>query len=191
MNKIIFLVSIIILDLFLYNYLNSINISKKAYNYNFDNNYVLIQTDDIILNNKEELNFDNYFKIYSFVNKKYNVDINEAEIEIKIDDNIFITDYELIKPKVIKEKVYIETNKEINNTVVDTTNSNYFYVNNNYFEFPIDTDINYIRSILANNINTTYQTSIDYSMLNSSYVGQYSVFYICDKEKIEIIVSIV
>ena len=199
MRKLIILTILLLLaDIFLYKYLNSLRLEKKEFRFEVEDEKIIYQTSDIRLNEIKDFNFDNYFYVISFNNNSYRYEIDDEYIIVHIHpDKTYRFKYELIEPKVITETVFIEKPIEIQKPVyqeVENENyieSDYFYVDNDYFSFSLDTDLDDIRNILKSNIHTSYETDIDYSELNVSHVGQYKVVYSCSNEKIEIIIEIV
>ena len=189
-----------LLDISLFYYLSDINQKKKTLNYSIIDDVFLIQTKEIELNSIEEFNFNNYFKLISLIESNYKYEYDDSYVYITINRNInkFSFKYSLIKPEIIEKIVYVNSDNS-DNKIQENSNqlydvfyeeSDYFYVDSDYFSFPLETSLDEIRTILSSNINTTYQTSIDYSRLNVSQIGQYSVFYTTEKEIIEIIVEI-
>ena len=197
---IIVIVILLILNIVLFKYLL---ISKEytiPFKYTEENDYILFQIQDINLNTTEEFIFDNYFKILSFREIPYKYSFNDNSLLITIEDNVYNFIYQIIEPKVIEKVVYLVdekeniANKNINNRKQEEfnkqINEEYTYVDDSYFEYNVDTDLNIIRNDLMNNIHSSSKVSIDYSNLNTSCIGQYSVFYITNIEKIEIIIEI-
>lgn len=196
--KIFVIILLLITDYYLYSYFNSIEACRKTIQFEYKDVPILINTDDICLNNTDEFDFNNCFQIASFKNYVYKFNFNDNNLNIIFNNRNYTFPYKIIEPEVIKEVVYINNNSNSNintnsnNEVYedDNVDYNYFYVDSDYLSFDIDEDLNYIRQVLYANIHTTYETSIDYSNLNVSQYGQYSVFYVTELEKIEIIIEI-
>ena len=189
MKKIFIIIILLCLDLTLFLYLSNINKNRNTYIFKMPEIKYLIQLNDIKLNDIKEFDFDKYFSVIGF-NNEYVYTNDEEFIYISLDNiNEYKFKYELIKPEVIEKVIYRDV--EIPTVKEETVESSYFYVDSNRLEFSKDTDLDSIRSALINNLHTTYQTNIDYSRLNVSHIGQYSVFYISEIKKIEIIVEII
>ena len=189
MRKLILITILIILDITAYLYLGKILSNRKEYIYKEKENDILYQIDKLELNNIEDFDFDKYF-FTTCNNYLYSFDDNQ--LIVTINTNKYYFDYKIIEPEVVEKIVYkeIETEKNTNKIEADDCDE-MFYVDNDYLKFDINTDLDYIRNILINNLNTTKQVSIDYSRLNVSQIGQYSVIYNASDEKIEIIVEII
>lgn len=190
-------ITLLMLDVFLYRYLNLTMENKKPYLFIDSDIPLIYQTNDIELNKTNEFKFNNYFNIITFDTVSYRYEFKDDCLNIYLYPDLkYSFKYKTMKPEVIKETIYIEKEipVEITNTVSEideyTIEEDYFYVDNDYLYFDIDTDFDYIRQVLSNNIHTSYQTNIDYAKLNSSQVGQYEVIYSCENKKIEIIVEI-
>lgn len=193
-----FLIILICLDISLYRYLlNQIN-NKKAYVYENNDDVFVYQKRNLELDDINKFVFEDYFKILSFNDTKCKYDFDNDYLYIHINNNDYKFKYHLIEPKTIEKVVYVKEESNIT-TKDEIVNENYdlsieensfFYVDNEYFNYPLDTDLQIIRNDLMNNIHSSYQVSIDYSTLNTSYFGQYSVFYLAEDKKIEIIIEI-
>lgn len=199
MRKLIVIsIFLIFIDIFLYRYLMAINFDKKEYSFEIDDKQILYQICDIELNDISDFSFNNYFRLLSFGNETYRYDFKDNELYIYLVPNrTYGFKYKLIKPEVITETIYVEKPVEVVNNYKEEENNeeyiyeDYFYIDNSYISFELDTDLDVIRDILSKNIHTSYQTNIDYSDLNVSQVGQYSVVYRSDDKEIKIIVEIV
>lgn len=190
MKKLILIILLMLIDLILGYYLFTLNSDRKAFIYSLPDVQYLVQLEQVRLNSIEEFNFDNYFKIISFYNK-YSYSYDDNYIYINLDKNKeYRFKYEILEPEVIEKIVYKEVEKEVVKQD-DYVEQDFFYVNEDRLIFNKDTDLEIIRNELIDNIVTTQQTNIDYSRLNVSHVGQYSVFYIGEDSKIQIIVEIV
>lgn len=193
MKKYFIIIAILaILDLLCFNYLNNLEVNIKEYNLCFNLNPLLIQTKELIFKDINNFKFDQYFYIYSLNDYSLKYQFNDNNLLIKLNDNTYKFKYELEKPEVIEKIIYEQIKIPIQNETSDEYyEDDYFYVDSYELQFDINTDLQIIRDKLYENLNTTYQTSIDYSHVNVSQIGQYSVFYVTNDEKIEIFVKIV
>lgn len=178
-----------ILDIILMFYLKDIINSKLFYEYKMDDLYFIYQKDDIRLNSIDDFIFDNYFYIQSFNTINYQYKFNEDTFELKINKDIYHFNYSIIEPIIIEKTIYKDVEIEVEKKYEECVEE-YFFVNNDYLFFDLGTDFDYVRNEILNNINTTYETRIDYSQLNTSHIGQYKVKYIADDEILQIIVEI-
>lgn len=191
MKKYLYIIVILsILDIVFINYYRNIKNERKEYNLLINSNPILIQTKDIILKDINEFNINDYFYINSYKNYSIKYQFNDNQLVINLDNNEYKFDYLIEEPKLVEKIIYQEVEKPIVEQENVYAQEDYFYVNSDFLEFELNTDLDYIRQILYENINTTYQTSIDYSRLNVSQIGQYSVFYSTNDKKIEIFVKI-
>ena len=207
MKKLLFLCLFLLFsDILLLLYLNKISLDSKPYEYHFINDVFIAQIKDINIHSKDEFIFDNYFKTLSFSQKLYKYSFDEEYLKIILKNNYILNyKYNLLEPEIVEKIIYKENYVYQDNPSLDTSNissnnkplneycdsiENYFYVDNYFLTYPINYDLNSIRTDLINNLHTTYQTSIDYSELNTSESGTYSVIYISESDNIEIIVQI-
>lgn len=190
MRKIFIIAILAILDIYLYVYLNNLVLNRNIYELKLKEDNIIYQTSDIVLNDINEFKINNYFKFIG--NNNYKYEFKDDVLYICIDNKKYSFSYKINEPEVIEKIVYKE--KEIyndnNNQINEYEQPDYFYVNNDYLFFNLNEDLEIIRTKLINNLNTTVQASIDYSQLNVSQIGQYSVFYVTNDTKIEIIVEI-
>lgn len=191
MKKYIYILVILsILDVLLFVFYKNINKERTKYNIIINSEPILIQIKDIVLKDVNDFNINDFFYVYSYKDYSIKYQFDEKQLLIDLNNIKYSFDYQIEEPNVIEKVIYQEIEKPIIENNYDFVEEEYFHVNNEYLEFELDTDLDYIRQILYENINTTYQTSIDYSRLNVSQIGQYSVFYSTNDKKIEIFVKI-
>lgn len=183
---------LVAIDVALFYYLANLVDNQNAFEYKITNQPIVYQYKDIVLNDVDDFVFENYFKIINSSEKNYNYYFDDENLIIKISNNEYSIKYELTEPVVIEKVIYENSQNNINTTYDEYVYEEYdcFYVDNEYLFFDLGTSLDEIRQILLANINTTYETSIDYSRLNTSQIGQYEVFYVTKNEKIKIIVEI-
>ena len=190
MKKYIYILAILsILDVLLFAFYKNINKERTKYNIIINSEPILIQIKDIVLKDVNDFNINDFFYVYSYKDYSIKYQFDKKQLLIDLNNIKYSFDYQIEEPEVIEKVIY----QEIEIPIVENNyefEEEYFYVNNDCLEFELDTDLDYIRQILYENINTTYQTSIDYSRLNVSQIGQYSVFYSTNDKKIEIFVKI-
>ena len=190
MKKYIYILAILsILDVLLFAIYKNINKERTKYNIIINSEPILIQIKDIVLKDVNDFNINDFFYVYSYKDYSIKYQFDKKQLLIDLNNIKYSFDYQIEEPEVIEKVIY----QEIEIPIVENNyefEEEYFYVNNDCLEFELDTDLDYIRQILYENINTTYQTSIDYSRLNVSQIGQYSVFYSTKDKKIEIFVKI-
>ena len=196
---------LIIINIILFLYLNNLINNRFTYSFVYEDKPILVHNKNIELNNINEFDFNNYFKILTFNDQNYTYNFDDNNLIIIINDNKYKVNYNLFEPEIIERIVYVDNyidkpkykNKSPNNKINDTTaeevaiKNDYFYIDNNYFEFVLDTDLTTIVDVLTSNLHTTYVTKLDYSNLNVSQIGQYSVYYISENQKIEVLINIV
>lgn len=193
MKKLILAIFVLVaIDVALFYYLANLVDNQNAFEYKIINQPIVYQYKDIVLNDVDDFVFENYFKIINSSEKNYNYYFDDENLIIKISNNEYSIKYELTEPVVIEKVIYENSQNNINTTYDEYVYEEYdcFYVDNEYLFFDLGTSLDEIRQILLANINTTYETSIDYSRLNTSQIGQYEVFYVTKNEKIKIIVEI-
>lgn len=192
MNKrIIIIVVLAILDGMLLKYFQDIETNKKTFQFEYNDYPILVNTNSIQLNEINVFKFKNYFNILSFNETSYKYTFEENDINVLFNDNYYKFPYEIIKPEIITEVIYVENEaSNLNEDDYIYDYEEYFYVDNDYLQFNLDEDLSHIRQVLSNNIHTTYETNIDYSELNVSQVGLYSVYYSTNSQKIEIFIEI-
>ena len=191
MKKYIYILVILsILDVLLFVFYKNINKERTKYNIIINSEPILIQIKDIVMKDVNDFNINDFFYVCSYKDYSVKYQFDEKQLLIDLNNIKYSFDYQIEEPDVIEKVIYQEIDKPIIENNYDFVEEEYFYVNNEYLEFELDTDLDFIRQILYENINTTYQTSIDYSRLNVSQIGQYSVFYSTNDKKIEIFVKI-
>lgn len=184
------IILLIIINIFAYRYLIKIINTKNPYIYKEINEPILYQKGNIKIKNDDDFHFDNYFVLLNTNNKNITVDIQD-KIYIYLSNIKYEFNFERIEPEIIEKIIYKKdensnSKEQLENDVCEDV----FYVDSNYLCFSLETDFELIRQTLAKNIHTSYETTIDYSRLNVSAIGQYSVYYISEYKKIEIIIEI-
>ena len=183
-------------DIYLYKYYIKIENEKKVYEYKNNDLPLLYQKKDIILNNIEDFVFDDYFKILSFNDESYNYKFEDdvLKINIKNIDDTYEFKYELTKPKIIEKTVYKTVTEYIDGNSNDSS-FEYFQNDtkliNDYFSFPLGTDLGTIISTIGSQaIESDESVTCDYSSLNPYEIGLYSVNLYTNSEIYTIICEI-
>lgn len=185
-------ISLLCLNISAYYYLKYLLNNIKPFEYKFSNNVYLYQIKDIEIENINDFVFSDYFKLNSFNKNSYKYKFDEEYIYITLDNSKtcqFV--YTIKKPQIIEKVIYKEVENNNNGIDYEDNYENYMYIDNNVLEFSLNTSLDDIRQILKNNIHTTYETTIDYSRLNTSSIGDYIVTYNSDFENIDILIKIV
>lgn len=190
MKKIVILTILFTLDILLLIYLKQINENKIPFNYKDESKQILLNKKDLELNNINDFNFDEYFQVLTINKPKYSLNIND-NISITLNNKEYKFDFKIIEPEIIEKIIYENVPTSYENEDMKNKIDEYFYVENYYFEYVINTDIDKIAYDLSENVYSTNDIRIDYSRLNTSQIGQYSIFYLSNNEKIEIFVNII
>ena len=198
MKKLIFiLVALTMLDTYGVYYLSRLKNSKKDIQIEILDDNLLYQINNIVLNDINEFNFKKYFNTTSFNDLKIKYEFINEKLLVENNNMKYYFEYEINEPKIIEKTIIKEIEKNVyinddNSTYMpnDYIQDEYFYVNQEHMSFDLNTEFEYVKECLRNNINTTLETCIDYSHLNTSQIGQYTVKYIADEQEIEIIVEI-
>lgn len=178
--------------------------SKLALKVTLNNDPLIYQKRELILDDIESFNFDDYFTVLSNSNYRISYIFNENSIDISLNDKHYIYPYtirekekEIVTEYVIQE-VYIETPVS-----VDTNNSyehdviqyeeekDYLNIINSTLSFSSGTDLNDIIYSIQNNIDTNVRISVDYSSLNPNYPGDYIIYIYSDIGNNQILIKII
>ena len=189
---------------FSYTYLMETIDSKLALKVTLNNDPLIYQKRELILDDIESFNFDDYFTVLSNSNYRISYIFNENSIDISLNDKHYIYPYtirekekEIVTEYVIQE-VYIETPVS-----VDTNNSyehdviqyeeekDYLNIINSTLSISSGTDLNDIIYSIQNNIDTNVRISVDYSSLNPNYPGDYIIYIYSDIGNNQILIKII
>lgn len=183
-------------DIYLYKYYIKIENEKKVYEYKNNDIPLLYQKKDVVLNKIDDFVFEDYFKILSFNDESYNYKFEDdvLKINIKNIDDTYEFKYELIKPKIIEKTVYKTVTEYIDGNSNDSS-FEYFQNDtkliNDYFSFPLGTDLGTIISTIGSQaIESDESVTCDYSSLNPYEIGSYSVNLYTNSEIYTIICEI-
>lgn len=187
MRKLIILFFILLLiDISLFKYLDNLFKSLTEYQYLYRYKPLIYQNKDILLNDIDDFQIDDYFTI---------LDFNDNVVDYSFDDNntininfinypyIICYDYSIIEPKYITKTEYITEKIYVQDNYLDFKDEHIYY-QNDYYEFEIGTDLSYIIQIIKDDIESYTNVTCDYSKLNPYIPGEYEVFFYNDFEKI-------
>ena len=206
-----YILTIILLFLFIfasYAYLKQISVDAIPYTLKIIDNPLIYLKKELIIEDIESFDFDEYFHILSNNEFKYKYIFNADNLNIFINNNKYSYPYkikekekEIITEYIIQE-VYIEnSNNNHNNNNISIQSNNdtihsfdlepdYFYILNDYLSFPLGSDLSQIINEIQNNIDTNIRVSIDYSSLNPNSIGEYIIYIHSDSGTKSIIINI-
>ena len=211
MRKIIFLLfMLLILNALSFSYLYILNENRTVFSSFTYEKPLIIQNKELILDDIESFKLDDYFTILCNEQYSYKYEFNDESLIICLNYECFYYDYSLREPEIIEtiiekeviKEVYIntvnnqktekeESDNSINNEHGDYEYENdYFILKTDYCCFPCDTDLNTIIQEIQNYVETNKRITVDYSQLNPSQNGYYSVYFITNDAKYELIVEI-
>ena len=206
-----YLLIIILLFMFIfvgYAYLSQISVDAIPYVLKIIDNPLIYLKKELIIDDIESFDFDEYFQILSNNEFKYKYTFNADNLNIFINNNKYSYPYkikekekEIITEYIIQE-VYIENNSNNynNNNIPNQSNNDtihsfdlepdYFYILNDYLSFPLGSELSQIINEIQNNIDTNIRVSIDYSSLNPNSIGEYIIYIHSNNETKSIIINI-
>lgn len=202
MKKIFIILILLLLNYFSYHYLIILNKAYESFIPTQDD-FVLVQVNDIKLYDVEDFLFDDYFKVLSFsdysikdsfIENTYNLEITTSNIKKDYQFNVIFLEKEVIT-NIIKEYVYLDkeennnkNNSSANNTIINS--DTYFDVYQTSFQYVVNTSLQTIVSDIANSFECSEEVMIDYSSLNPNVEGEYSVTLLSSIKNISISVLI-
>lgn len=202
MKKLLIILILILLNYLSYRYLIVLNKAYKPF-IPIQDSFLLVQTKNIKIYDESDFIFDDYFKVLSFSNYSIKDKFIDNTYHLEITTSSIKKDYQFdvtfLEPEVIVNTIteYIYLDKEdkdtsSNNPTNNTINNNktYFDVYQTSFSYETNTSLQTIINDIANSFECSEEVMIDYSSLNPSVEGTYTVTLISSIKNISISVLI-
>ena len=213
MKKCIVIILLIACIFYSHAYLKKCIISKKAFAFVSDSAALLLKKKDIVLNDKEDFVFDDYFEILAFHQEPYQYQITADEVLVFFDQKKYEYPYRIREKEVIEIEVpvyqivyrdiYHETEnpskpqtatavsvKDEKETKLSVSEEHYLHLHSSSRSYPVNTNIDRIISDLYSSFDSNVAVMIDFSHLNSSACGSYPVYFLYDDKQQEMTVNI-
>ena len=203
MRKLSILLILFILNIGSFFYLKKILSSRNAFEMNLTDSVYIVPIKDIILDDKEDFCFEDYFLVFSMSEYSYLYTFDDQYIYININGRKCKYPYSIkekekeIVETIVYHEVYIDRppTETIQETVHevhydDDYEDEYFELSRENCFFSKGTDLNHIISEIHSYVSSNMRITVDYSELNPNESGVYPVFFMTDSQKRTLFVEI-
>ena len=192
---------LVVLICFSFVYLKYIQKNRHPFLFEEGNTSFLYQKNEILLNNKEDFVFDDFFSFIGNHRDDYRYSFKDENIIISIDEQTFTFPYQIREPqkeiieKIVIKEVYKEKAENHSGNRTDShrqeTSREYFNVKNSHLTFNEGTDLSTIIKHISDAVESSEKILIDYSILNPNEKGIYAVYLSSGNHSAAITVEIV
>ena len=209
MSKILIIIFLSISIFLSYGYLQTCLENRKGLSFETGSKALLLHKKEIILNDRNDFLFDDYFTLLTFREEDVDYFMDEDTITILLDDREYVYPYQIREKETVEMVVYkeifyeekkddkpkeqpVETPQQPQTvqSYSNETQEHYLILHKTSVSYPLNTDISEIISDLSSCFESNANVLIDFSMLNCSATGSYPVYFNYDDQQKEIIVSI-
>lgn len=211
MKKLFLILVLSISILVSYRYLQDCLERRKAFAFVSTSDGLLLKKKEILLNERDEFIFDDYFEILSFSETSYAYEMNDETLTVEMNGKRYDYPYRIREKEVIEVEVPVyqtiylpmETSAPLSATdhssdmnyaetpiQQQTSSEPYLHLLTSSKSYPLNTDIDKIISDLYSSFDSNTSVMIDYSHLNSSVSGSYPIYFLYEYKQKEMTINI-